>query len=236
MPAPPLINSFEGGTDGVAISTSNSGGSSGDAFNTITGTEALFTNVQTRGGMAARVSAAAAAASTNWTGLGSLTSSVYFRGYFYLPANPSGSALPVIRADNSSATRCGELAITTGGKLVGRNAAGANTATTGATSVTLNAWFRLELRMVASTTVGVIEWRLYNSPDSTSITETATDSSLVLAANIDGVRWGFPDGSPTTPTVYWDDIAVSTTDWIGPVSSQLQLVNKPSLIYLRKNS
>lgn len=237
MPAPPLANNFNGGTDGATITTGNSGGASGDAFQSISATP-VFTNVQWHsGGMAMRIVDAAGTTHCAHSGLGSITTNVYFRTYMYMDAFPGTNAVAILM-QTGAAANCAWININTTGKVNARNAANTSINTSTA-SVNLSSWFRLEWRVKASVTVGEIEWRLYNSPDSETITETINAAATqVLGANIDLVRWGETANVPGTPfTVYFDDVAVSTTDWIGPSRSALVVpVNKPSVVYLRKNT
>jgi len=57
-----LVNSFEGGTNGVTVSAANSGGGSGNAFDSVTigtGASIIYDTTQTQGALAAKVATGA---------------------------------------------------------------------------------------------------------------------------------------------------------------------------------
>jgi hypothetical protein len=220
MATVPVANTFEGGTDGVTISAANSGGASGDAFTSVFGTS-LFQNSPAIGGMAMEVVDAAGSTGVRWTGFGLGSVSVYFRGYYYLTAFPTTNALIPMFVQTAAAASCAQLQLTTAGKLRNLNAAAGPLGTAGAVSVALNQWIRIEWRVLASTTVGEAEWRLFNTADSTTADETQNNTGAVLGADTDGIRFGVcTTPVPTTPfTVGVDNVAASSTDWIGPVPS-----------------
>ena len=84
------------------------------------------------------------------------------------------------------------------------------------TSVNLNAWFRLEVFCHTGTTTsnGEFEVRLYNSPDSFTITETVSGTGNNFSTTVPN-RVSWPGG--TGIGVYQgDDFAITDTGWIGP--------------------
>jgi hypothetical protein len=214
-------NSFEGGTDGVAISVANSGAASGDAFTAIVNSPVpTFTTTQFRGTTAMKIVDAASTTDVEWR-WASMTATVWSRHYLYLTALPTGATLKIVRViSDTGGGRCAEFAVGTSGVLVGLNAANA-ALVTGSIAVALNQWVRIETRVFPSTTVGEVEWRLYNVADSSTITDSGSASAAVLAADIEGVRFGEMSGNPTAPyTIYMDDLAVSDVGWIGPSGVQ----------------
>jgi hypothetical protein len=238
MPAPPLTNALEGAADGVAVSTTNSL-NSGNAFQTVGGTAMTYTNVHAHSGtIAAKIVDAAIATQCWWTGLGSFASpnDVFFRMYLYLTAYSGTGECIVMRFSSATPARCGLLSIRTSGNsgvLRAYNAAAASVAV-GTHGVPLNNWFRLEARVRASTTVGEIEWQLYD-PDDMTLTETVNTTGLVLAANVDQIAFGLDATTPTTPyTIYMDDVATSSTGWVGPTTDP-QFPPPLHFIYLRAN-
>jgi hypothetical protein len=218
MPSPPLQNTFEGGTDTVVITTANSGGASGDPFDFVQGPtpEPTYSATQARDTLSCVIAqpGSFSSASVRWEDLGSLTTSVYFRAYLWIPSTP-GSAMEILRARTSAAAGCASVAIAPAGGLRSRNAANTNIGTLGSVTVPSSQWVRIEWRVLASTTAGESEWRLYTDPDSTTIADTDTATSAVLGANLDQIMYGSTSG-PASYTWYFDDIAVSSTDWLGP--------------------
>ena len=225
MPAPPLTNTLEGGTNGVEITSATSGGGSGDAFSTTT--EAVegspfFNSTQKRDTLSMRFNYASAPAGTlfaGWSGLGSLTTAVYIRTYLYIPsALPDNNFYPIgIRtaANASSAI----IRILSTGIVHGRDA-GNSQISAGTVAAATGQWIRLEARVVSSTTAGELEWRLFNNADSTTADDTANATGAVLGVDTDRVNFGCNVTAPVQPfTVYFDDMAVSTAGWLGPTQT-----------------
>ena len=236
MPAPPLLNSFEGGTDGVTISTSNSGGLSGVPFDAVTGALPVFTNVQAhRSLLGMRIVDAAAVQHVDWTGMGSITTSVWFRFYVWMAALPTGASLYVIKFLNQAGGTCAWLRINTSGQIIMSNAADTG-AFTGSVAINTNGWTRIEARVLPSTTVGELQFWMYKDPDSFTVSDTALATSQVLAANMGQVQWGVVGTPiPTTPfTFYLDDLGVSSTGPVGPVAAAPSAPVHPLLPMLHK--
>jgi hypothetical protein len=222
---PPLANTFESGqADGTAITTANSGGAAGDAFSAVTGAPPFSTAHAKSGSLAMKFDTTATFAQkhVDWTGFGIAADvDVWYRVYLYISANPaSGPRLFCVRK-SSPAGNSAFISITTAGKVQGMNAAQSGVAT-GTVSVALNQWVRIEFRVRSSTTIGQIEWWLYNTPDAPlgSHDDTASATGLVLGANTDGIMWGPNTVTGPANWVGWlDDPAVSTSGQIGPASS-----------------
>ncbi len=224
MSVPPLSNKFDCGSDGTLITVGNTGGACGDAFDLVQTNAGIGPSFSTdfahSAGLSLKIVTANPVATSNtgrWTGFGSITTSVYSRVYLYLPALPSGSSLKFFRF-RTNAGDSAYLEIDTAGKVHALNAAAsAIAASQGTTTVAINQWIRIECRVLSSTTVGEIEWRYFSSADSSSITETQSATAQVLGANTDGLIVGTVNtNQPVSYTYYFDDFAVSATDWIGP--------------------
>jgi hypothetical protein len=219
MPAPPLANTFEGGTDGVTISAANSGGASGDAFGTVVGTQIVFSAASAmHGGMGMKVDNPGATTTyAPWTGLGALTVRTFFRVYIRLSTTPVTNGWYFGAMRDAADLEFGGLVITTGGVVQARNNANSNIAATGGTVlVNIGSHFRLEWAVLPGLTTGELEWKLYNTPDSTTVTDTSgNDTGLAFRADLGGIRWGSKATAPTG-IMEFDDLAVSTVDWIGP--------------------
>jgi hypothetical protein len=102
-----LTNSFESGTNGTTITTGNSGGASGNAFDVTeaSGTSILvYSNTQAAHGSLSAEFAnnGDGANSVSWsTSLGTQTQ-VWFRAYVYFTANPSVTLSSLIIFWNAS--------------------------------------------------------------------------------------------------------------------------------------
>lgn len=219
-------NTFEGGTDGVAVSTANSGGASGNAFGEVSGTAFTYSNVQAHlGSLSMRNVNPAGNAYAAFTGLGALTGSVYCRFYMHISAAPVTTHLYAIRVMDDNFESMAFLRVLTGaagGFITGTDWLVGGVAN-GSVPVATAQWVRIEFRIVYGTTTGEFEWRLYNTADSTTITDTASATGIATAAGtgtgLGDVRLGFVNGVPASPfTVYYDDFAVDTAGWIGPAA------------------
>ena len=152
-----------------------------------------------------------------WTVLGSFTTNVWLRCYIWAPAFPN-VIQSVMRTNDNAGSASGGVSISTAGLIQAKNAAGGIiSGGTGAIPIPLASWFRLEARILSSTTAGEVEWRSFYDPDSTVATETRIVTGQVLAANSDQAFYGHLGGSGiTAQTWYFNDCMVSSTDWIGP--------------------
>jgi hypothetical protein len=222
MPAPPLSNNFEGGTQGNTIATTDTG--SGDAWSVVSiGASATLTYDNTHahsGTLAAKYVEPATSVNIllEWTGLGSIVTSVYHRIYLYMTAYPAAN-LWWLRVNNSAGTTSCQIGMDSSGHMLARNAAsGAIAALAGTVAVALNKWVRLEARCVSSTTVGELEWRLFNTADSTTADETKNATAQVFASDTDRSLMG-TIASPVSYTWWMDDLAVATDGWIGPLAA-----------------
>lgn len=226
-----LTNSFEGGTNGTTVtqgSGGNTGGNSGNYFDLINigaASTLAFSNTEAaHGTLSCKLTQPASAVSTTFAWTASLTSSsiptVYFRTYLWYPSLPS-AGVRVISCLNG-ATFLGAVQLGTTGKLTAINAAGSAIIFTGngiaSTTNALNtgAWSRVEGFFTGSATVGQISVSIYNTPDSTTATETeATAANLNTAAAVTNLRFGDPGAAPNF-AIYFDDVGGSDTGYVGP--------------------
>src|SRR5436190_21171956 len=85
-----LSNSAEGGTNGTAVTTGNSGGGSGDAFNTSTGVNGtrVFDNTQSAHGSLSYklINAVNTTNILAWTGISLAGTEVWWRVYVRFPS------------------------------------------------------------------------------------------------------------------------------------------------------
>lgn len=231
-----LLNSFEGGTSGTTISTGNSGAASGTAFNyvNINGGAALaYDNTHAaHGSLSARFTSSATpgAPYLQWsTALGTQTQ-VWFRAYLYFASNPANqhSVVDLINGGNL----CSRVNITIAGKLIATDTTGSAIFTT-TNSIALNQWVRIEGYVIASATVGQVQLKLFNVPDSVTPTETQT-SAATQNTYTSMADYNFGVAVNTANVAFWmDDIGLSSTGPIGPVPSAVKVRTRasvPSLI------
>lgn len=217
----PLVNTAEGfASAGTLVTTSNSGGGSGDAFTSIGGTTVVSDNTHVmHGSMAYEVNnGSTGAAWVAWT-YALATSTFTAEAYFYLTAVPTG-VVDLIGIMSGTTFRA-RMRFATTGKLSVIDSTGSNIGST-TNSVPLNQMVRVQVTGVASATVGSMTVKLFDTPDSGTPTETfnpVTNGSANFGGTTDTVRYGVVNAGPATQ-LWMDDLGTNTlgTD-IGPVAS-----------------
>lgn len=207
-------NTFSGGTDGVTLTAGNTGGVSGDPFDTFAGTPQFESDNATGARGPMTVKFADSAARIRWDGFSLAGRDIWVREYFYLTANPSSSDIVTFIAQTTGTNNM-TIFVDNNGKIAVNDTTGAQVGLS-STSVNLNAWFRLEVFCHTGTTTsnGEFEVRLYNSPDSFTITETVSGTGNNFSTTVPN-RVSWPGG--TGIGVYQgDDFAITDTGWIGP--------------------
>lgn len=212
-------NSFEGGSDETTLTTGNSGGTSGNAFDSVsagTGATLVFDNAQAApslGSFSLRTATGgtSALAYAAWT-LASVTSD-YARGYFRFTSLPGAQQLIIRYLSGGSQSL--RVNVKTDGAIEVRNAANSVVGTT-TNTISAGSWFRVEIFTTFSTTVGAVTLRLYLSANGTSITETLNLTSLVLTASSNELRWGVGAATSNAVAVWIDNVATEGTTWFGP--------------------
>lgn len=221
-----LTNSFAGGSDGTTITTANSGGGSGNAFNLIdldSQTAEFDTGRAAHGFTSGRFVTGGSSGSpyVSWTS-GVSANTVYIRAYLYLSAAPASNT-NILRVLTGANTIIATIRVNSTGKLAFLYSSGTLGGTSSA-NVTTGGWFRVEARIVSSTTNGSVEVRLYNDPDSTTITETLSVSGVNTGSDtaISRYRAGILS-SVTNTEVGIDDLGFGDADWFGPAGSSLEI-------------
>lgn len=216
-----IANSFEGGTDGVAVSTVNSGGASGDAFSNVVGGGTHTYNDDaplplTQAGLMGATLVAASATQASFTIDWTTKTEVWCRGYYAWTAPPGTNTSIMVLAASGVAGVQVQLMAT--GAIRMRDAG----SVTRYTSPVLasNTPHRLELHVVHSATLGRMELRIYSGANVDGDTPNETIGSAVTnwntAANSNSWRTGVVS-SPGTGglTLHVDDLAIDDTGWIG---------------------
>jgi hypothetical protein len=219
----PLANTFDAGqADGTTISAANSGGTAGDAFDTVTvGAGNTFTfesDVVDHGSQAAKVVLAGAAHPTmefiwNASMPGSLTE-IWGRQYLYRTALPASSHKLIRFFNNASATN-GFISINGTGKIQALDSVSAGA--TGTVTIALNQWIRIEYHLICSATVGFIEALLFNTKDSETPDETITSAANKnTLADVHQVHVGIVSSTDNGGGFRLGDLQVNNTDYPGP--------------------
>jgi hypothetical protein len=136
------------------------------------------------------------------------------RTYVWFDQLPAGD-LRLVRAEGGGSLRMA-IDVMRNGKL--RIKDGANV-TVGTTSLPIatRAWVRIEWKVDQRT--GVIEVRLFNSPNSTTASAVLTTATrLAIGSTTDTVQIGRLGSQGFTSTFWTDDPAVGWTAYLGPAA------------------
>jgi hypothetical protein len=216
-------NTFEGGSDAATITTANSGDASGTPWDNVTigagDATAEYDDLRAaHGTLSARLATTATGANVYLRWDLADANELFTRFYLYLP---STVALPVrlLWIETSGFTMVGRYQIVDSGGTprlqVWKEADGANAI--GTVVVTRDTWVRIETRLKLGTT-GVIEAKLFNSPEISTADDTVTlDPAVTTNTAMARGRFGW-NNSPTNQEYWLDSIAVETTSYIGPYS------------------
>lgn len=213
-------NSAEGGTNGVAVTAANSGGTSGDAFSADATASATcsFTADNTHpahGSLGYKVVLGGTAGESYVYWTDPYPKAAYWhRAYLYWTANP-GAVTSIFRALSGTTVRA-SVVVNATGNIVLRDAAGTGQATS-TNTIPLNATWRIEAYIKGDAAAGQIEAKIFSSPDSTTPLETVTTAANInTGGTIDRTRIGHA-GTGVANVTYWlDDIGVSSGGYMGP--------------------
>ena len=205
-------NKFSG-TDEVVLTTANSGGTSGNAF------EYIYLAPKFDTARSHSASSSIRVQDDNQSMLGWLWTlqryAIYFRAYIYLTAYPSSTDLRILcpgyppseSFPNGSLGIGSSFTITSTGQM----RIGTTTSATSTTVIALNKWVRIEgLYTQTANTL-----RCFNDTESRTPTEEIT--ALTVRGEMDRLYLGITVApSPVATQTYWmDDLAVSEGSWIG---------------------
>jgi len=215
---PDLANTFEGGSDGVTITTGNSGGSSGNAFDAVTtSTTGPFfeADAALHGSMGMRVfSPTGGNAYTEWFPASDPTS-LWTRTYFKPITWGIGRFAGILGSQASLDTGI-TTTISGAGALNITDIEASPVGTSPDGTIQAGAWHRLELFL--DSVADVWEARLYVGANVDGLVPDWSDSGSGVSYGGSGqdlyVRTGTSVGS--SDDFYIDSIGASFTDWLGP--------------------
>jgi hypothetical protein len=213
-------NTAEGGTNGTTVSTGNSGGTSGTAWDLVsipTGT-LTYSNTQAQQGTLSHkfvtTTATTAEAIVRWGDALNLTAAS-LRFYVFLPGtNPTVATTLAQFSTNNSGTIAGsaKAVLATTGKLAIQDAAG--TSLFNSTNVLpTNTWVRIELFVSPGTTTSNGTIGGGYATGTGALTEQFTSTATVNAGvgPIGRAQFGKNSGTWSTQTFYMDDMALGNT-------------------------
>lgn len=227
---------FETGTNGNSVLAADAG--SANKWDDVVETADVaitYSNVQAYGTLSAKIvsSATPGGGWVGWTAatLGSSLVELWGRLYIYYTALPSNLSYLIRGFDTGS--RAWEAYIASDGTVVIRDNAGTPRGQSTA-AVNTAGWTRLEYHVQNSTTAGLIEFKIFNSPDSVTATETVTSTgSFSTLTKTDLLRFGDTQGANPSNTIYLDNILVNDTGYPGPVgvAQPVQILSMQSHVF-----
>jgi hypothetical protein len=225
--SPSVSNTLDGGTNGTTVTSANSGGASGDAFQLTSvpagGTLAYDNTLAFSSPNSIKMATGGTVGSAyvGWTtALPQTETQMYFGAMMYFTALPTTN-INVVRAVNTgiaSSVAAFEIVITTAGnyRVLGANGA---TIMTSSDVIPLNTWFRVEGFL--DTNTRAYEVRYWASAGSTGApTNSSSGTSSIIGSTgwyINDVRYGFARTSAINIGPFWmDNLGASRSGWIGP--------------------
>jgi len=225
---PRLTNSFEGGSDGVTISSANSGGGSGDAVDSTFfsgAANAQYDNARSAvGSQSALFTAASGEVSQmewNATSWASKTES-WVRAYVnFDTVSLTNHVAVLVLADGASAAAEVQLR---NSNVLGLRDSAFTLRFSSSTTISADTWYRIEWHVVHDTTNGHMEARLFHGANLHGSTPDETFGNLTnnynTLASADEMRWGIgANPGASGSTMWFDELAVDDTAWIGPAGA-----------------
>lgn len=209
-----LANTAEGGTNTTTVTAGNSGGTSGNAFDTVTGAPTFSTTQAAHGTLSYSFSTTTASTlSLNWTT--SLGSNTVIAGRAYLYATSFSVGSFICRGRDGSAVQVFRIVTDTTGKITLRVGSGNTLVGTGANSMSVNTWYRIEwvINVAASAQVDV---RVYLGDSATLFDSVSSASANTGTSNDVETNVGIFTSTASVPQYYLDDIVVSNASFPGP--------------------
>jgi len=200
-------NTFEGGSDTVTITTGNSGGASGTAFDAFTGTAPTFSVAGAfQGAMGMSAQAASGTASTaNWTGFGSTSVTARF---FYLYTTRT-IATQLVQARTAAGQSFGVTQSSSGNILNFVDSAGTGIAGGNSNAMVNGRVYVIDVQVFSDATVGTLSYQMYDWLTETLHTSFSSAANLnTRGGNITEFRIGKHTASTDTVGFMFDSVKV----------------------------
>lgn len=231
-----LANNLEGGSANETAMTQgsggNTGGASGDYFDVLnggsgaapTGDRKVFSTAHAAHGSYSMLmySGASGGEYAAWTTqVGTITSgTLYIRAYFWLDTAAPSAANKMIRVMDSGGVEAAFFRCDAAPNPGIGDSAGTFTEPSGPVVLNTGQWYRVELKIPHGDVVTITGRLFYgaNLDGTTADVEwtQASSDTKTTTGNFAEVRFG---NSLAGTVTYYDDVAISTVDWIGPVAS-----------------
>lgn len=216
-----VANTAEGGVDETTVTTLNSGGASGRAWDTVTvgpgATMVYDSAVAAHGGLAYRIATGGTSAQAwvGWTGgtLGALPR--YFgRCYFMISAGLLGSTIVTLMRARAGATQSSRVSVTTGNKLSIRNTSNGQVAV-GAVNIAADTWYRAEWDIAVGAAADGFA-KLFLGDSTSALDNLSAPAANFGASNVDEVGFGVVASAANHGTYWVDDLQVNDSAMPGP--------------------
>lgn len=219
---------FEAGTNGNTVTTGDPGAATQWDAITIGGLSTLkYDSTHAYGLLSAKFSSLANAMWLEWNaGHHGTQTDDYGRTYVWRDTLDSVTAHYWLAMYDSTAAFIGRLLIDTSGKIAIQQSSGA-IAATGSVTVATAQWTRLEYKIINNTSTGILEVKLFNSPNSSSPDETITATSINTRADTTTLRFGSEQVNTSGYNYYMDDIVGGAAAYPGPAPSTSQPSDDP---------
>lgn len=211
-------NSFEGGSNGTAITAANSGGSSGTAFN-LSDNTAKYSSTRAAHGTYSAFSDAFTTGDLTWNISGS--GDIFGRLYIYTATFAAGGSFVTCTLANSHQFY---ISAPSGVQLDYFNGSTTSTVCVTGTAPAGGQWIRVEFKIGAGATANC-EVRLYNTMDSGTATSTATGTVTQTASSWSSME--VYNGS--IADIWLDDLGWSDVTWLGVAAGASQTVTLTGL-------
>ena len=220
-----LTNNAEGGTDGVSVSTGNSGGGSGDAFDNVNNSP-VYTTTDPLNELTSILCDGSASDYVGWTSSMPSSNEGWLRVVGKLSALPGANA-SICEIRESNGTTVGtDIRITPSGQIQLRPSFVAEFVSSAL--ITAGTIFRLEVHILSSATVGKLEGRVFlganvwgETPD--SLIGDWSQNHNTGDGTIGGFTTGWISNPSGNPDLRIDEIGYSDEDWLGsPVTPVVQ--------------
>ncbi|MGB4762070.1 MAG: hypothetical protein WBP12_01775 [Candidatus Saccharimonas sp.] len=221
-----LINTAEGGTNGVTVSTANTGGLSGNAADTVTigsGNTIIFSNANpAHGTLGYEMNySTTAGGSLRWN----VDESSRLVHSFYVKLSTLPTAQEYLGAIRNSGGNMCIACIGSDGKFIMQNAAGTGISASRATNAfPVDQFIRIEIAATKGTTTGngSIEYAYYLGNGTTPLASWSSNTQNAGTTNVAQVIIGRNTAATEERIVWYDTIRAQALNsgWIGPYSTQ----------------
>lgn len=221
-----IQNTAEGGSNGTAATTANTGGGSGRAFDTVSlaGSAVInFSNEQAAAGSLGykMVTNATDAHYLEW--IPTAGASFAARVYYYLPTLPSaGNSVLQVRTAGGGTTLT-QVLIRNDGSMQVADATGAYAITTAASVFPAAQWVRIEISATSGASTGTLNFAAYLGDSTTAISGSTYNLTAqnMGTSNFGRMRVGRVAAFGTMAAFYVDNLgyADGTSTFIGPATN-----------------